>query len=107
MDKLLLTSHFKPINNKYNRATLCGLYNENNNKYIIQFGVSFCNKKDQFVRKEGRIIAGDRAYISPYKVIEFPNKMTKRELLDFLYVEVFRISKNPSKYIKLQCKKIN
>ncbi len=104
MEKLLLTSHFKPINSKYKRATLCGLYDENDNKQIIQFGVSFCNPKDQFVRKEGRILAGERTYTMPYKIIKFPNKMTKQELLDFLYVEVYRISKNPAKYIQLQCK---
>jgi len=104
MEKLLLTSHFYITDKKYFRATLCGLYDEYNDKQAIQFGVSFCNKKDQFVKKEGRILAGDRAYTMPYKIISFPNKMTKRELLDFLYVEVYRISKNPTRYIQMQCK---
>lgn len=104
MEKLLLTSYLVPKNGKYKRATLCGLYDEGENGYTIQFGVSFCNYKDQFIKKEGRILAGERAYTSPYKVINFPTKMRKTELLDFLYVEAYRISKNPSKYIQLQCK---
>lgn len=57
------------------RAVFAGLFDDESNK--LKIGLAQCSKKDQFVKKVGRVKATGRANGRPFAEVNLPNDLVK------------------------------
>lgn len=85
------------------RFTVVGLYNKEEDKNKIKFGIAICGPADNFARKVGRTIAEGRAIKNPtlVKEIKYELPETKEgflQLSKFGYEVVETVEEDPYLY---------